>query len=325
MRRITVFLNAFFFLLANVNAMEVVTQPFTWGAGCQVNGNTVTLEDAWVGGSIQVNADWSAYDYVVFKFAKATCGYNIKTSYKDGDKVNEAWTTDQHGIADEIIAGFALSEHKNAVAEVLLLSREAGEVEIEKVYLCTAEEYNNLKATYPTGYSRLPLTNLNSGWSSTYDTEEKMITFTEYGGRGWWLGGVDYSDFDKLVVNFDLEPEIDGNVVIVYPNDVTSGSLGQFKAGTKQVIVPLSSLKSNVLEIHIEANPGIIYLQSAFVATNDVITKIAPFSLDGTDGVNSTYSEDIRYYSIDGRRLNAPVKGVNIVKLNGKTKKVLIK
>ena len=52
------------------------------------------------------------------------------------------------------------------------------------------------------------------------------------------------------------------------------------------------------------------------------------FDNDGTtaiDSLNTIANDNAIYYDLQGKRLNEPQKGINIVKRNGKTMKVIIK
>ena len=52
------------------------------------------------------------------------------------------------------------------------------------------------------------------------------------------------------------------------------------------------------------------------------------FDNDGTtaiDSLNTIANDNAIYYDLQGHRLNAPQKGINIVKRGGKTMKVIIK
>ena len=43
----------------------------------------------------------------------------------------------------------------------------------------------------------------SGGWESTYDADTKTVTYDgAWKGRGWWLDGADYSDYESIVVKF---------------------------------------------------------------------------------------------------------------------------
>ena len=48
-------------------------------------------------------------------------------------------------------------------------------------------------------------------------------------------------------------------------------------------------------------------------------------STTAIDNLNAIANDNAEYYDLQGKRLNEPQKGINIVKRNGKTMKVIIK
>ena len=48
-------------------------------------------------------------------------------------------------------------------------------------------------------------------------------------------------------------------------------------------------------------------------------------STTAIDNLNTIANDKAEYYDLQGKRLNEPQKGINIVKRNGKTMKVIIK
>ena len=48
-------------------------------------------------------------------------------------------------------------------------------------------------------------------------------------------------------------------------------------------------------------------------------------STTAIDTINTIANDKAEYYDLQGKRLNEPQKGINIVKRNGKTMKVIIK
>ena len=116
---------------------------------------------------------------------------------------------------------------------------------------------------------KLSLTNLGSGWSSSYDAATKTITFDgSWVGRGWWFGepnGKDCSDFTEVVVKFEactfqvqLVVEYNGGV------DATKSSVN---AGATSVTITLNKDgKGNVKQIYIQNGaPGTLTLTDAYL------------------------------------------------------------
>ena len=62
------------------------------------------------------------------------------------------------------------------------------------------------------------------------------------------------------------------------------------------------------------------------MALKDIPEDITLRTSTGISDLNADNRAEVARYSLDGRRLNAPQKGVNIVKFNdGKTQKVVVK
>ncbi|MCC8117425.1 MAG: hypothetical protein LIP09_01570 [Bacteroidales bacterium] len=109
-----------------------------------------------------------------------------------------------------------------------------------------------------------------SGWSSSYDADTKTITYEgDWTGRGWWLGGVDYSEYDKVVIEF-AECNLAGQVVIQYADDVNETT--SFALGAESVEALFNpDYSSNVQQIYIQCaslteNPTIV-LKDAYLVS----------------------------------------------------------
>ena len=69
-----------------------------------------------------------------------------------------------------------------------------------------------------------------------------------------------------------------------------------------------------------------LIIDNSGIIVNAAKAKVMPYVPTGITTVNQQSSSDTRYYTIDGKRIDAPVKGVNIVKYSdGSTRKVVIK
>lgn len=114
----------------------------------------------------------------------------------------------------------------------------------------------------------LSLSDLGSGWESSYDAATKTITFEgAWKGRGWWIGDEDYSKWDVAVVKF--EPvEATVQLVIEYTDDInvasTSVSVG---AGADQLTAELDpDGKAHVKQIYIQmSQAGTLTLTAAYL------------------------------------------------------------
>lgn len=124
----------------------------------------------------------------------------------------------------------------------------------------------------------LTLEDLGSGWGSSYNPSTKTITYeSDWSGRGWWLGDVDYSAYDEVVIEF--EPvEFNIQVVVQYnykPEGATEGvseaTMGE--AGATQIVAPLNEeYKNSIMQIYIQSSKaGDVTLKSAYLQNAEVV------------------------------------------------------
>jgi hypothetical protein len=207
--------------------------------------------------------------------------------------------------------------------------------------------YNN-----PTGGNvSLSLDDLNCGWGSSYNSTDKTITFEDaWKGRGWgW--NFDYSDYSKVVVEFESAPSA-GVLKVQYnePENYTEES--GYSAGATSVEIALNAEKKNsVNQIYLSASAGgTLTLTNAYLvknsgsatpefrkttsgtlAANKAYLQIASGSLaralrvvfeDDITGINNvevkkpvTINDDV-IYNLNGQVVTNPSKGIYIK--NGK-------
>lgn len=128
----------------------------------------------------------------------------------------------------------------------------------------------------------LSLSDLNAGWDSSYDAATKTITYDDaWKGRGWWLGGVDYSKYDEVVVEF--EPvSFDVKLVVEYGGDPKPASSDAMApAGKTKAVVELNpEYKNNVSQIYIQNSAkGTLTLTAAYLQNAAVFDPTAPVVL----------------------------------------------
>lgn len=106
----------------------------------------------------------------------------------------------------------------------------------------------------------LTLEDLGTGWSSSYDAETQTIEWSgAYGGRGWWLGGFDASDYSTVeVVLSNVTGDDPWVQLVIQYDDGSKDGVNEQKDGlasngsitlTKELN---SELKSNVKQIYIQ-------------------------------------------------------------------------
>ena len=109
----------------------------------------------------------------------------------------------------------------------------------------------------------ISLSDLNTGWSSSYDANTKTITFDDaWTGRGWWLGDVDLSNFASVTI--ECEAASFGGKLVVQRVDETMIDK-DFEAGATSVTCALSGDISHISQIFIQcAAAGDLVLTEAF-------------------------------------------------------------
>jgi hypothetical protein len=114
-----------------------------------------------------------------------------------------------------------------------------------------------------------------SGWSSSYEASTKTITYDEdWSGRGWWLGGADYSDYASIVV--ECEPlDAYAQIVVEYVSGVDeednevkydNSSSGSSAGATKIECDFDKDHKNAIKQIYIQSSAkGTIVLTAAYL------------------------------------------------------------
>jgi hypothetical protein len=110
------------------------------------------------------------------------------------------------------------------------------------------------------------------GWGSTYDSATKTITYTgEWSGRGWWIGGKDYSDYESIVVKF-AEPITDyAQIVVEYTDNSYSNSTSGKNAGATEIECSFDKDgRAAIAQIYIQSkSAGTIVLSEAYLVVED--------------------------------------------------------
>jgi len=254
----------------------------SWGDGCTVDGNTITFTAAWKGAGYWVSADASTSDKLVIVLAEEAVG-KTKIFFQCQPETGENLVSsgDYFITAGSKILGIDLQsdvakDRLSAVQQICAQSTEANcKIVVKEIYLGTNEEYENDLAGNKQQTSPLTLADLGSGWGgSTYDAATKTVTIGEdWSGKGWWLGTVDYSDFDQLVIKFDPATATNGNIVIEY--NAGESTKYEFAAGTTTAIIDLDATgKASVKQIYIQGPAAATYtLADAYVATKEYVAE----------------------------------------------------
>lgn len=107
---------------------------------------------------------------------------------------------------------------------------------------------------------QLPLSDLGSGWSSSYDAATQTITYeSEWAGRGWWLGSVDYSAYEEVRVEI-VNPGWYVQLQVQYNNEADGTyekNFSQSQAFGEDGVAVLTlneDLKHDVMQIYIQSS-----------------------------------------------------------------------
>lgn len=303
------------------NASEQISTAFgSWGDGCTVEGNTLTFTEAWKGAGVGFTTgdgetepkkctDFSDYDYLWVTFSETTCDFKLCTQYTlDYNQDVQVETT-----AGTLVLGVKLNEnYSDQFAQYYLQGKTAGKLVVTGAYVGTEEEYKEMLAGNKPQKSDLTLTDLGSGWgNSTYDAATKTVTIgDDWSGKGWWLEKADYSDFDKVVINFAKPTVTNGKVVVEY-NGASNGE-AEFAEGATSVEVPLdAAAKNSVKQIYIQGPADAQYvLESAYVCVKDYVAT----------GISQAIAVPVvkssKVFNLAGQQVGKSFKGV-VIK-NGK-------
>lgn len=190
---------------------------------------------------------------------------------------------------DGLYKGEVLGKHVRQIQ--IQDESDAASITIQEVWIGTTAEYEAaLAGNAPVASStkKLSLTTLSGGWGegTTYDAATQTITIgDDWSGKGWWLASWDndaqanvaanYSDFDKLVVEFAQPTPIYGNVVVEYDGGIERSSFS-FNTGAEVIVVDLDPAgKAAVNQVYIQGPSGAQYvLKSVYFSTTDAAPAI---------------------------------------------------
>ena len=301
------------------NAAEQISTAFgSWGDGCTVDGNTLIFTEAWKGagvgftsgeGETQKCTDYSEYDYLWVTFSETTCDFKLCTQYT---------TSYNHDVAAEAVAGTLVlgvkldEKFSDQFAQYYLQNKTTGKLVVTGAYVGTEEEYKAMLAANKPQKSDLTLSGLGSGWGeSTYDAASKTVTIgKDWSGKGWWLDKADYSDFDKVVINFATPTAVNGKLVVEY-NGAEAGA-AEFAEGATSVEVALdAAAKNSVKQVYLQGPAGAQYvLASAYVCVKDyVATGIS-------QAIAAPVVKSSKVFNLAGQQVDKSYKGI-VIK-NGK-------
>jgi len=110
----------------------------------------------------------------------------------------------------------------------------------------------------------LSVSSIEGMWSSS--VSGSTITFSSWGGAGWWLGGMDCSSYNSVVVNFNSASQ-EGNLQVYYSGETDPGEKVQFGVGATSVSANLNTSKrSSVEKIVVSCESGNLTITSAYLS-----------------------------------------------------------
>ena len=319
MKKLFTFVCAMAMALSASAAEQIKTTFGSWGDGCTVVGNTLVFTEAWKGAGVDFTdgenadkkcTDMSDYDYLWLTFSETTCDFKLDTQYTTAYKQD----VEASGIAGTLILGVKLNEeYSDQFAQYYIQSKNPGKIVVTGAYVGTEEEYKAALAANKPQKSDLTLAGLGSGWgNSTYDAATKTVTIgDDWSGKGWWLDKADYSDFDKVVINF-ASISANGKVVVEYNDDKVASGSAEFAEDAKSVEVALDENgKGSVKQIYIQGPAGAQFvLADAYVCVKDYVAT----------GISQTIAapaaKSSKVFNLAGQQVGKSFKGV-VIK-NGK-------
>ena len=319
MKKLFTFVCAMAMALSASAAEQIKTTFGAWGETCTVDGNTLVFSAAWAGAGVDFTEgeadaktckDMSDYDYLWLTFSETTCDFKLDTQYTTAYNQD----VEASGLAGTLILGVKLNEeYSDQFAQYYIQSKNPGKIVVTGAYVGTEEEYKAALAANKPQKSDLTLAGLGSGWgNSTYDAATKTVTIgDDWSGKGWWLDKADYSDFDKVVINF-ASISANGKVVVEYNDDKVASGSAEFAEDAKSVEVALDENgKGSVKQIYIQGPAGSTYtLASAYVCVKDyVATGIS-------QAIVAPAAKSSKIYNLAGQQVSKSYKGV-VIK-NGK-------
>ena len=331
------FLLASFALFTTLGAFpmkEIAGEFQPWDANCQILGNNIAFMTEWNGVTFKFfdkdgcvfegGTDFSEYDMLVLKLKDASCMFKIKTEYTDGTTQQDSWGAERAITPGLLVAGIDLNpEHKKNVKDFFLQSADyPGMITIDKVIACTKAEYEQMLKEEKAKRFDLTLKKVNEGGGADYDPATKTISIKDdWAHKGWYFNDQfrDFSLFDMFVIQFAQPTATEGEIGIEYDGEGAQTTTSKFEAGASQINVPLSKDKNKLRQVYVKGPSGATFvLKGARFATNGEVTPIKRI-----DNEKASTDTQTRYYSLDGRELKEPAKGLHIEKKNGRAQTVI--
>ena len=190
--------------------------------------------------------DWSGYEKLVVEFAEATAVGTqilIQGASPQVSQFVDAGST-------ELEASFA-GHDMTAVSQVALQANAVGTVFVKRIYLVEKENDDPIDPTQDQTLDLLP--KFTSTWQegesiTTNDDGSKTYSSVEWGGMAAWLGGIDWSNFDALVMEF-----AEATTCKIKLSVEETGASVEEEAGVTSITCPFAGFDvSNVLQVGLQ-------------------------------------------------------------------------
>ncbi len=238
-----------------------------WGIGGFANSDNWSPTESWTG---QAGGSWT-YEYTVAQIKEVA-----------GDTPGE-W----HGI------GITINIYNDC--------------KVDKV---TLEPSGSVEPIEPAGQEDI-LPNFSYTWNSEESIEKQadgsvIFNAVSWGGLAYWLGGVDWSNYEKLVVEYAEPTPVLTQIKI---QGCEPEMEAQAPAGSTTLEAPFEGFDMTaVSQVALQAaEAGVIHIARIY---------LVPKSAAGIDSVKTTQTENGAIYNLAGQRVDASYRGVVI--MNGK-------
>ena len=307
-----------------------------WSATYDPETHTITSEGGGKGWWLTAK-DYSYYDYLVIQFDPA-----INNEGKLFIEYNDASNTETSLAIGQKTIVVALSEEgKGSVKQIYIAGSAGNTYTLFAAYVAT-EAYiiengieNEVEDVPVDPFVVLNPVYATGGWGNReYNTQTFDGTIVGEGAAsGWWLGGKDYSDYDKVYVELSAinipQHEVEGEmqpgfaqlfVQCATGGDDTSNLTCGF--GTHlYAVVDLDEYKNKTNQIVIQGSAGVTFtIVKACVCTNEyyeenILPNLpadpSPSMATAIETIGSEQANGA-WYTLQGVRVAVPVKGVYI-------------
>lgn len=146
---------------------------------------------------------------------------------------------------------------------------------MKKIFTLIAAAFLGVLSVNADNY-KLDLTDLGSGWSSSYDAETKTITYdAAWAGRGWWFSDRDFTGYTKVVVETEALAA-GAKLIVEYAADDVSSTEGIANAGDTKIEALINEASAaHLKQIYIQSSvAGTITLVDAYLSGDAVDASV---------------------------------------------------